>query len=313
MGRNTEPSIITEVLKLLDQWDGALFPRNGYAYGKEGEVYLRRSTWPFERQLGNLTIREDSLQIDLATISIYESYQRQGITRRLIELLAASDIDILKLELIHNQPFFEHAQHYIFPDRTTIVAGEGAPSIYFVSNSVIVENRQNPILYHGSPYGGLENLSKFEGRREMLFLTPSPSVAEHYTSILLSSGQRPKKMAVKDQKTIYTFNIDLPEEVVFDTRKPEHRKLYYQIRNELKEELEPEDWPSKDLMFTPDLPDSDVSTYGQFPDFGSGLNIRSKLKELGFRAMWVSEGSQGASLGLFYPQDAELLNMKILD
>lgn len=165
--------------------------------------------------------------------------------------------------------------------------------------------------YHGSPYSGLTSTAEFEGR--YLFLTPSPGVAKDYTVQLPASGKRPKNREVFNQKTIYTLVVILPENAIFDTRKPEHHQLYSEIRNQIKLETDPEDWPSRDLIATPDLPDSPISTAGFYPDFGSGLNIIPKLQEYGFRALWVSEGSQGASLGLFYPEDAKIIDTQYLD
>jgi len=175
------------------------------------------------------------------------------------------------------------------------------------------EPRRNPDIpfYHGSPYSGMKNTSDFEGR--YLFLTPSRSVASSYTTTLPASGRRPQLFEVEDQKTIYTLRITTLPHEIFDTRNDEHQQLYTEIRDELKYELDPEDWPSRDLTATPNIPDSPISLGGYFPDFGSGLNIIPKLQELGFRALWVSEGSQGASLGLFYSEDAEIISTEYLD
>ena len=173
------------------------------------------------------------------------------------------------------------------------------------------EVKRTDHFYHGSPYSGLISTTEFEGR--YLFLTPSPGIARDYTIKLPASGKRPKKRRVINQKTIYTLKVNLSKDVIFDTRRPEHQRLYREIRSQLKLEIESEDWPSKDLMLTPDLPDSSLSTAGFYPDFGSGLNIIPSLQERGFRALWVSEGSQGASLGLFYPEDAVIIDTQYLD
>lgn len=170
--------------------------------------------------------------------------------------------------------------------------------------------QENPSYYHGSPYSGLD-LAAYEN--EILFVTPSPSVAHHYTVVLPASGRRPRA-TVLDKKTIYTFDVNINQEDIFDTRYPEHENAYQEIRNELKKILDPEDWPSKRLVATPSLPDSTMNTSGYFPDFGSGLEIVTEFKNRGFRALWVSEGSQGASLGLFYPEeDAEIVDIEYLD
>lgn len=42
-------------------------------------------------------------------------------------------------------------------------------------------------FYHGSPYGGLKHTSEYEAN--ILFLTTSEIVAEHYTKILVTSGR----------------------------------------------------------------------------------------------------------------------------
>jgi len=168
--------------------------------------------------------------------------------------------------------------------------------------------RFNP-YYHGSPYKGLD-LSQFEGR--LLFLTPSLGVAEEYTKVLFASGRRPKNARVEDRKTVYTIDFDIDPSEIFDTRNPEHKELYGEIRAELKQVLDPDDWPSRELSATPLMPDSSEPIFGFFPDFGSGLNIVPTLKELGFRAILVSEGSQGVSLGLFYPEDARITDVRYI-
>ena len=124
---------------------------------------------------------------------------------------------------------------------------------------------------------------------------------------MLGTGRRPYE-GVQEVETLYTISVHLNERDIFNTTEPEDRNIYYKIREELKRELDPEDWPSRELSSTPRLADVSFVIYGDLPDYGAGLAIIPSLKDMGFSGMWVSEGSQGASLLIFYPEtDAEIV------
>jgi len=164
-------------------------------------------------------------------------------------------------------------------------------------------------FYHGSPYAGMV-LEEFVGK---FFVTPSMSVARDYLVPLVGTGRKPYD-DVEEVKTLYTIGVNLDEVDIFNTTEPEDRRLYYKIREDLKKELDWEDWPSRDLQSTPRLRDASLVICGDLPDYGAGIFIRKYLKEMGFRGMWVAEGSQGASLLLFYTKyDAEIIRAECLE
>lgn len=175
------------------------------------------------------------------------------------------------------------------------------------------EFQNNPLradFYHGSPYssGIVQDFSGFEFSGGVLFLTPCRQIARDYTRPLLASGKKPSKQ-VEARPVIYKVELKLEEDDIFDTRKPEHRKLYKDIGKKLREEDE-EDYLEA-LMMTPWLPNCSLEVVGELPSFGAVHKIKKYLKDLNFRAAWISEGSQGASLAVFYPEDAVILETKL--
>lgn len=169
---------------------------------------------------------------------------------------------------------------------------------------------RNPLkdqkLFHGSPYssGIIENFSDFELSGGVLFLSPCKHIAQEYTKPLLSAGKKPKKQ-VQDTPVVYTVQINIEDDQIFDTRNPAHLQIYKQLRKQIRDE-DPEA-ALDSLMQTPYIPNCSIQVAGLLPSFGAVHVLKRYLKDMGFRAAWISEGSQGASLALFNPNDAVVL------
>lgn len=174
-------------------------------------------------------------------------------------------------------------------------------------------HRQNPIadadFYHGSPYysGIVENFSSFELLGNILFLTPCRAVADEYTRQLLAAGRKPKR-PVENKRVVYTVKIEMADQQIFDTRNPDHAQAYDQIMTNLMAQDEDERY--RDLSHTPSLRGCNLETGGLLPSFGAVRALQRPLIQMGFRACWISEGSQGASLAVFHPQDATIIDIQ---
>jgi len=169
--------------------------------------------------------------------------------------------------------------------------------------------RPNPIdatFFHGSPYssGNIMDFANFELAGGILFLSPCQNVAQEYTKVLLGSGRKPKQHHL-EKPTVYTVKLGIEADEIFDTRKPEHHEMYKKLRRHIAS-LDPED-NLGNLARTPALQDCNLQIAGDFPSFGAAHMLKSHLMPLGFRGVWISEGSQGASLALFNPLDAKIL------
>lgn len=173
--------------------------------------------------------------------------------------------------------------------------------------------RYNPMadyeFYHGSPYssGQIEDFSSFDLVGNILFLTPCRHIAEEYRTPLMGAGRRPTKVNVENTPVVYTVRINIPDDQIFDTRKPAHAQIYEDMMEQLLAEDEDERY--RDLVHTPWLPGCTVNTAGLLPSWGTVRVIRPLLLQRGFRATWINEGSQGASLALFHPEDAKIINI----
>lgn len=177
--------------------------------------------------------------------------------------------------------------------------------------------KKNPLtdkeFYHGSPYssGTISDFSNFELAGNLLFLTPCRQVANDYTTPLLAAGRKPTQRQVEDKPVIYTVRIGIPDDLIFDTRNPAHEAVFNEIVDELAT-ANPRHERFRDLIHTPWLPGCNVNTAGLLPSFGSVRVLVKPLKDKGFRGVWISESSQGASLALFYPEDAKILHTEFL-
>lgn len=138
--------LIKKVLDQVAEWRLSPYSRNGYVYGEEGEIYLRKVIWPFEYEINDIAIKESSSQLHLVNIMIYDDYRDQGLMKQLLIALVESDLDVIKIELIHNAAWYLKVKNYKFPHRITAITHEGAPSVYFIREDAILnsEARRNP-------------------------------------------------------------------------------------------------------------------------------------------------------------------------
>lgn len=170
----------------------------------------------------------------------------------------------------------------------------------FVRETVLLENIWPKTWYHGSPYCCMESASDFDGN--IMFVTDSKLVASEYTRSNpgLAAGRKPGS-AHRLKPTIYTVSLLFDQNAVFDMRKPEHKELYIELKNETKRSDPDDAWTSSNIVAV--HPARGSSFAGVFPSFGIVIPLLRMLEEHGFVAAIVAEGGpQGASLGVSHPQ-----------
>jgi hypothetical protein len=159
--------------------------------------------------------------------------------------------------------------------------------------------RESIKLYHGSPYRGIKKFSDFRGRIPYIFFTPHRGTAIEYSRTVSHVDTTFSRKDPGGERasgpTLYSVRLDFSDADVFDTgRNPEHAEIYKKIQDDLWK-LDDEDFPSK-LIWTPILPGS--SSRVELPNWTEIRKIFPEIAKLGFRAIWFSEGPQGASLAI---------------
>ena len=149
-------------------------------------------------------------------------------------------------------------------------------------------------LYHGTPYGYFD-FADYVG--EYAFFTTSKEVAREYTRALIQSGKKPE--GAKIGPTILEVDVTLATGSIFNTAREPDRTLYTRLVRQARAALPDDDWPSGQLMVTY----LDEYTSVLLPPWSDVKTLMPYIIDEGFRAAWVSEGSQGASLVVHHPQD----------
>lgn len=148
--------------------------------------------------------------------------------------------------------------------------------------------------YHGSPYCCLSSFSEFAGN--IIFLTDSKHIAMQYTKKLLDTGlgssKKPSKINLEEKPVLYTVSLSFGEDRVFNINNPEHKALFATY-NKFILHQDPEE-TKHDLESAQKAKGS--SFYGYFPNFGKARLLLDFVKNKGFKACLISEGSQGVSL-----------------
>jgi hypothetical protein len=127
-----------------------------------------------------------------------------------------------------------------------------------------------------------------------MFLTDSRQVAIEYTRPLMGSGTKPRD--ANESKGLYSIRLLFNETQIFDLRIQEHKDLFLSYVHKSEGEIR-----KSDVMSVHSAHGSNLR--GVFPSFGVVRELSQFLLEDGFQAMIVAEGSQGASLAVFNPQE----------
>lgn len=167
------------------------------------------------------------------------------------------------------------------------------------------------VWYHGSPYCCISSFSEFEGNT--IFLTDSKYVAKQYTKKLLDTGigssRKPPKSGIEEKAVLYTVRLSFGEDKVFNINNPDHKTLFATY-NKFILHQDPEE-TSHDLEAAQQAKGS--SFYGHFPNFGKARLLLDFVKNKGFKACLISEGSQGVSLIVSDPaNNVKLVNTEII-
>jgi hypothetical protein len=151
--------------------------------------------------------------------------------------------------------------------------------------------------YHGSPYEAMGSAADFKG--PYIFLTDSEQVAGEYKEPLPAAGKRPE--GVKDGPSRYEVELLFDASSIFDTRIPEHMTVFREmVKQALLEDREEPMLTMGDLTRVHATVGSNLG--GTFPSYGCVRYLSGRLRDLGYKAAYIAEGSQGASLMVMDPQ-----------
>lgn len=181
------------------------------------------------------------------------------------------------------------------PEGTKIeheLSQEAAPIIHENVNATLPA-----VWYHGSPWCCMQSIADYQG--DIMFITDSKFVAEEYTKPLLGTGKRLNN-ETNNGPVVYTLRLTFNPEQIFDTRRSDHVKLFQKL---MKQSFidDPEDFfRNSDIIRVPAARGSVISGY--FPSFGIARSLLRTLVSHGFKAAFIGEGSQGASLAVLAPQ-----------
>lgn len=153
------------------------------------------------------------------------------------------------------------------------------------------------VLYHGSPF-------RFDDLRFPIYLTTQRRVAKQYAT---QSVLR-RRVAAPGSATIYTIAVNPLR--ILDMRLPAHRRLYEKARHQWNE-VRPDRWlPSSEGRDAEGF----IMSHTLLPGYGREIAILEALSQDGhnFDAIWLDEGTQGASLAVFRG-DLRVLNAEPLD
>jgi hypothetical protein len=134
---------------------------------------------------------------------------------------------------------------------------------------------------HGSPFEFTDE--PHGGVRGVVWVTKDPRVAREYAEGAMMGAQRGEGARKPNVRT-----IDVDAKNVFDMRKPEHRAIFEEIRQESRQHADPDEHVRSAQL-----------TGEGLPSFGTVAEIEPYLRARGFDGMWANEGSQGNSLALF--------------
>jgi len=150
------------------------------------------------------------------------------------------------------------------------------------------------VWFHGSPYCCMETAADYE--RPIMFVTDSEAVAREYRWALPAAARRPKGNH-RDEPTLYKVRLLFSSAAILDTRVPAHRAVYQEIADgSTARRIDPQ------LVSVHAARDSTVA--GAFPSYGTVLPLMRALEPMGFQAAFIAEGTQGASLAVWRPQQA---------
>lgn len=129
--KNPDKLPLLQVVKdQLETWikEPDSFPNNLWLEGAEGQIYIRHIAGWKTRFTG-------ASQLDLASFSIKPKFQRQGISKSIIDLACSMPFKIVKIELIHDPNWSDKIKNYNYPDRKIEVEDhgyDGVVSIRFI-------------------------------------------------------------------------------------------------------------------------------------------------------------------------------------
>jgi hypothetical protein len=134
--------VVEKAIQQIEQWENSeRHSINGWVYGKEGEIYLRRIVRSFESRVCEVRVAKNATEIDIPNVDIFPEYQRQGVMKTLLERLTQRGIEIIKIEVVHNVGWFRKLITYEFPNYSLFIREEGSPSVYFVKNASIISSK----------------------------------------------------------------------------------------------------------------------------------------------------------------------------
>lgn len=162
-------------------------------------------------------------------------------------------------------------------------------------------------MFHGSPFGAIKT---FKNIKHPIFLTLSKEVAREYAvGEVLNAQKLPDGVTSTNAPTIYVVEVKLGD--VIDFRQSKVRELYSRLRNDalrLNDDYElRHDYPKIEAS-------GFLSTSSGLPSYEFWRPIKKIFSDAGFTVdgIWLDEGSQGASLVYFQPNDIEILEVHAL-
>jgi hypothetical protein len=149
-------------------------------------------------------------------------------------------------------------------------------------------------MWHGSPTTGInDDFSNVRTPQRATFFTREKRVAEQYSKMRFHEALGAAKVPEGAEKKPTLYRVRVQGDF-FDMRRPEHLALYEEIRQEHN---------AQDSRFILPPIDSEgfLHSHTHLPTWGWAGVFKPHLVQRGFQGVWLDEGSQGISLGIFDP------------